>query len=52
MKSELLYAQKFSNSEDFIAKLQEYIEYYNNIRIKSRLQGMSPVQYRNSLLEA
>lgn len=52
MKSELLYAQKFSNSEDFIAKLQEYIEYYNNVRIKSRLQGMSPVQYRNSLLEA
>ncbi|WP_304470745.1 IS3 family transposase, partial [uncultured Muribaculum sp.] len=23
-----------------------YIEYYNNIRIKSRLKGKSPVQYR------
>ena len=52
MKSELLYAQKFSNSEHFIEKLQEYIEYYNNVRIKSRLQGMSPVQYRNSFLKA
>ena len=24
----------------------EYIEYYNNRRIKSKLKGMSPVQYR------
>lgn len=31
MKSELLYAQLFSNSEHFIEKLQEYIEYYNNV---------------------
>ncbi len=52
MKSELLYAQKLSNSEHFIEKLQEYIEYYNKVRIKSRLQGMSPVQYRNSFLKA
>ena len=52
MKSELLYAQKFSNSEHFIEKLQEYIEYYNNVRIKSRLQGMSSVQYSNSFLKA
>ncbi|MBQ9524873.1 MAG: IS3 family transposase, partial [Bacteroidaceae bacterium] len=26
--------------------LIEYIEYYNNERIKLRLNGMSPVQYR------
>ena len=52
MKSELLYAQNFNDSEHFIAELQEYIEYYNNVRIKSRLQGMSPVQYRNSILKA
>ena len=46
MKSELLYAEKFKSSEDFIKALDEYIDYYNNKRIKSRLKGKSPVQYR------
>ncbi|MBO5533316.1 MAG: IS3 family transposase, partial [Fibrobacter sp.] len=33
-------------------ELREYIRYYNNDRIKLRLNGMSPVQYRthNSVL--
>lgn len=46
MKSELLYAQKFESEETFIRALEEYIHYYNNKRIKSRLKGKSPVQYR------
>lgn len=46
MKSELLYAEKFDSPEAFIKALEEYIEYYNNKRIKSRLKGKSPVQYR------
>lgn len=46
MKSELLYAEKFETPEAFIKALDEYIEYYNNKRIKSRLKGKSPVQYR------
>lgn len=43
---ELLYAEKFDSPEDFMKALEEYIEYYNNKRIKSRLKGKSPVQYR------
>lgn len=46
MKSELLYAEKFESPEAFITALEEYIDYYNNKRIKSRLKGKSPVQYR------
>ncbi len=46
MKSELLYAEKFDSPETFIKALEEYIKYYNNKRIKSRLKGKSPVQYR------
>ncbi|KAA6341826.1 hypothetical protein EZS27_010399 [termite gut metagenome] len=46
MKSELLYAEKFETAEDFIKSLVEYIDYYNNKRIKNRLKGKSPVQYR------
>ena len=46
MKSELLYAQKFESTEAFIKALKKYIDYYNNNRIKNRLNGKSPVQYR------
>ena len=46
MKSELLYAEKFDSSSQFIESLEEYIDYYNNRRIKTRLNGKSPVQYR------
>lgn len=37
---------KFESPEDFTKALEEYIDYYNNKRIKSRLKGKSPVQYR------
>ena len=46
MKSELLYAENFDSPDDFINALEEYIDYYNNKRIKNKLNGMSPVQYR------
>ena len=46
MKTELLYKQEFENAKEFIASLKEYIQYYNNERIKSRLNGKSPVEYR------
>ncbi len=52
MKSELLYAENFESTEDFIKALEEYIDYYNNKRIKNRLKGMSPVQYRMRLFNA
>ncbi|WP_072831189.1 IS3 family transposase [Fibrobacter sp. UWB12] len=52
MKSELLYPNTFRNMDHFKQELRKYIEYYNNDRIKLRLKGMSPVQYRthNSIL--
>lgn len=46
MKSELLYPGKYTSADVFIKDLVDYIEYYNNERIKLRLKGMSPVQYR------
>jgi len=46
LKSELLYLQKFSSMDEFTAELKAYIKYYNNDRIKAKLRGMSPVQYR------
>lgn len=46
MKSELLYPNTFNDMDHFKRELRKYIEYYNNDRIKLRLKGMSPVQYR------
>lgn len=45
MKNELLYSNRWENIEDLKAALKEYIQYYNNERIKLKLK-MSPVQYR------
>lgn len=46
MKPELLYTENFESTEAFMKALEEYIDYNNNNRIKSRLKGKSPVQYR------
>lgn len=46
LKSELLYLQEFESLEQFKKELIEYIDYYNNKRIKIKLKGLSPVQYR------
>ncbi|AEG58419.1 Integrase catalytic region [Desulforamulus ruminis DSM 2154] len=46
LKSELLYLQDFDSVEHFRKELEDYIDYYNNQRIKCKLKGLSPVQYR------
>ncbi|WP_334073522.1 MULTISPECIES: IS3 family transposase [Paenibacillus] len=50
LKSEFLYMQEFENIDQFKAELDQYITYYNHKRIKTRLKGMSPVQYRTHAL--
>jgi transposase InsO family protein len=46
LKSELLYIQEFESMVHFNRELELYIEYYNHKRIKGKLKGLSPVQYR------
>jgi len=46
LKSELLYLQKFDSLEHFRAELEEYLDYYNNYRIKLKLKGLTPAQHR------
>ena len=46
LKSELLYLQEFDSVDHFLKELDEYLRYYNVDRIKEKLNGMSPVQYR------
>ncbi len=46
LKSEMFYIQKFNSIEDLKNEIKQYINYYNNERIKSNLKKMSPIQYR------
>ena len=46
LKSELLYLREFYSFEEFQIELEHYLEYYNHNRIKEKLGGLSPVQYR------
>ena len=46
LKSEFLYLKEFKNVEHFKQELANYMTYYNHKRIKRKLKGMSPVQYR------
>ena len=46
LKSELLYLREFKDIDEFRDELVKYIDYYNNHRIKGKLKGLSPVQYR------
>jgi len=46
MKNELLYLHDWNSVDEFKHALMDYIHYYNNDRIKLRLKGKSPVQYR------
>ncbi|MBB6454814.1 transposase InsO family protein [Salirhabdus euzebyi] len=46
MKSEFLYLNYFESVDHFKQELEEYMNYYNNKRIKAKLKGKSPIQYR------
>ena len=46
LKSEFYHNQTFSSVDNFTHELSEYIDYYNNRRIKVKLKGLSPVQFR------
>jgi len=46
LKSELFYLKKFTSLEELQKEVADYIHYYNYDRIKLKLKGLSPVQYR------
>ena len=52
LKSELLYLQEFHSMEHFKQELIEYLDYYNNRRIKAKLKGLPPAIHRQQALSA
>ncbi|EXH43503.1 integrase core domain protein [Acinetobacter baumannii 1293320] len=43
--------RKISINYELEKTIREYIHYYNHERIKVKLQGLSPVQYRNQFIK-
>jgi putative transposase len=52
LKEELFHRVRFLNTDALATALHEYIHWYNNERISTKLNGLSPVQYRAQALAA
>ena len=52
LKTELLYLQEFKSMNHFKQELMEYLDYYNNRRIKAKLKGLPPAIHRQQALLA
>ena len=52
LKSELLYLQEFESMEHFKRELLDYLDYYNNRRIKAKLKDLPPAFHRQQALSA
>jgi putative transposase len=50
LKTEFFYLNKFGSIEELQKGIKKYIHYYNHDRIKLKLKGLSPVQYRTQPL--
>ena len=46
LKQEMYYGEPLCSFDELKKRIEEYMIYYNNKRIKQKLAGMSPVQYR------
>jgi putative transposase len=46
LKSEFFYLNRFDSVDELRNGLADYIHYYNHDRIKLKLKGLSPVQYK------
>ncbi len=52
LKEELFNHTRHTTAEALTEALHDYIHWYNNHRISTRLEGLSPVQYRTQALAA
>lgn len=52
LKAELYYLQRFDNVEHLAQEIEHYIDYYNHSRLREKLKGLSPVEYRTQAMKA
>jgi transposase InsO family protein len=46
LKAELVWGEEFGDPRDLRARLSDYVWWYNNERLHSTLNYMSPVEFR------
>lgn len=46
LKSELIYTTRFSSEEEMKHGIDEYIRFYNQVRIQQKLNNLSPISYK------
>lgn len=46
LKQEMYYGEELVTYSTLKKRIENYIDYYNNKRIKAKLSGLSPVNYR------
>ena len=52
LKSEVYYGESFASVEGLCQAVDDYIYWYNNGRLQSRLDGLAPMLYRSQALAA
>lgn len=52
LKTECFHLNRYDNIEQLQDGIRHYIDYYNHERIRLKLKGLSPVQYRTQALAA
>lgn len=47
LKTEMFYLNKFKTIKDLNKAIDEYIEFYNTVRLQAKLKSHTPIEYRN-----
>lgn len=50
LKAEMFHGETFTTVDEFIQALDDYMAWYNHQRVQERLEGMTPMEYRNHAL--
>ena len=46
LKQEMFYGEEYKSYQHLKLEIEEYIRWYNEERIKEKLNGLSPIEYR------
>ncbi len=52
LKREIYYGHNYRSRKELVQAIEQYIRYYNEDRIKEKLGGLSPKQYRERMQSA
>lgn len=47
IKTEMFYINNFNNTKEIKKAIEDYIEFYNKVRLQAKLNSHTPIEYRN-----